>query len=602
MDYVDQLLIRPNPQQGESLSGHIIRMANANYINPHELWRFINIKKHYPQSDMSTIIDLSPDSIDTETLMDLSGLNHKDIEKLTLLPYVSIVYGQQNTISLNNRNLSNVLSTNLRYCPLCLFENLYYKLIWRVLELTRCTKHHVLLIDTCPFCSKQIPLLPANSFIGICPFCNSELTASPVIKNNEKTSCIEEDWLYLFESDKTLTLQPGNISQNQYLALKLLHALSVQKEFFLHTDLLTSIDALRISTLLQMARASCKRNLHFNIILSVLRQLEISLEQFLNEPLPVSFIESVLHKPMKMTLKYSCQAPWCSSFNISGSLKRTATSTKKQKSGKHLNYYLICDKCGTKYAINHNTKELEERGYFIDLAYKKVRGLALTGYSKKAIINTLSISKDVALRCLIFLISNNLIDRQLYNIGLPSTPEPKVISAFKNVQKESGVRFKDLIPQLKLSYSQFLYYSYLPEVRASALENQYIKPLKNEPYMLQERLIKILSDYVKHPAPITIKRVSEALNVCPETLRLHGLYQTIAEFKEQQKCINDTARAEEIKQKSKEMMLQLKNTQIEAVTSKQIYNLLAVNRTVLVRKHPDITKFISQELKKVNKH
>lgn len=50
----------------------------------------------------------------------------------------------------------NLVNKGLRYCPLCLKENRYYRMIWQLKTSFACLKHKVWLIDSCPQCGELI--------------------------------------------------------------------------------------------------------------------------------------------------------------------------------------------------------------------------------------------------------------------------------------------------------------------------------------------------------------------------------------------------------------------------------------------------------------
>jgi len=76
---------------------------------------------------------------------------------------------------------------NLRYCPECLREATYFKLEWRLLYITICTKHKIYLNVDCPQCHQNIKLKHVNVFQNIdqCN-CNYYLREAPKKKVKQK--------------------------------------------------------------------------------------------------------------------------------------------------------------------------------------------------------------------------------------------------------------------------------------------------------------------------------------------------------------------------------------------------------------------------------
>lgn len=603
MNEKSAFLKRPISFAGESLTSLILRTAELNHTRPHVIWRHaLPPRAHYPQSQISSLINCVPDSIfDTSVFSRLVGLDREQLENLTFTPVIRKFFRNETPIEdmSSQRVTSGLIIKSLRYCPLCLNEKPYYRLIWQVQELNVCLEHGVYLIENCPSCNKALPQLAANGVIGFCPHCETSLY-STVAKNtiiNTLHIRIFQDWSYLLNQLCSPLAITTTLDSKQFLAIKVLFiATDKQKIFSWKNKNDGTLNISTISSLLQTCRgtSSTMRHTHLNTLFTVIREKEMPLDEFANLSAPETFIESVLKQDSPLKELYSCQAPWCPSYGQPGSLSRTATSTKRKKDGTHLNYYLFCKECGIEYAIDSSSKGILERGYYIELGWNKVKRLAEEGYSKREISRLLGVPEDKVLRCLIFLIANTLITPENYNFELPKKPKAEIINEFMKLI-QTGDKVKQIRKTLKLSYSEFLYYWSLPEVKIFWLKTTIpASRVYKKDWVTQLPIVnKIL---LKHPEPITIKRVSQMLSIHPESLRLQGLLPEIAEAKKKQKEILQNERSVILKTQADEAIKKLKENNLQT-TSEAVYKILGIGRTVLVRTHPEVTAYISKILK-----
>lgn len=77
--------------------------------------------------------------------------------------------------------LGDSVSKQVRFCPLCLKEKGYFRLIWRFGHLVGCPIHNVYLVDQCPSCGEKVKLLRPNPKIGFCHNCETDLSQAPQI-------------------------------------------------------------------------------------------------------------------------------------------------------------------------------------------------------------------------------------------------------------------------------------------------------------------------------------------------------------------------------------------------------------------------------------
>ncbi len=114
---------------------------------------------------------------------------NKTFQLLVNYPWTGFQYLEK-TKELCSLPTNNLVNNGLRYCPLCLRENRYYRMIWQLKSSFSCLKHKVWLVDNCPQCGELI-LSKTNLY---CPCKNGHL----VSKNQAITEEIPRE-LYLLQ-------------------------------------------------------------------------------------------------------------------------------------------------------------------------------------------------------------------------------------------------------------------------------------------------------------------------------------------------------------------------------------------------------------------
>lgn len=582
-------LFRPSPKNNESLTSYIHRVAIKNHVSNHELWRLLAPNTaHYPQASLSNSLDIYPYSFFDLNLYE-SMLLHKEhrLHTLTFIPLFEKFGIYIDTIP-HSRILSGLIDKYRKYCPACLEEYLYYKLIWQVKEITWCPKHNISLFSKCWNCNKNLNLLPSDSQIGICPYCGEELKNAPAFQTEINNSRLQIDWEYLLNPNKGL--KPiQNCSIQQSLALKLLYMAQNN-----------NLETTSLKPILQIARESKVNQtfVHLSSIFKIIRKVGISMEDFLCLDVPTVFIKSIFKTHVSMNKQYACLAPWCESYQRPGSLIKTSTSTKHKKDGSHSNYYMFCSKCGIEYCID-DKKNLVERGYFISFAWGKIKEAMNQPVIIKEISKSLKVPVDKIRRSIIFLLANKLIKNDNLPLSVPKNHSPELINSFIELIN-SGLNAKIIPKRLNLSYNEFLYYWYLPEIKIAYIRHK--KPqFKRADKTERNNLFNEALDYFAlNNIAITIKSVCEHIGICPETLRNWGLLSKLKEAKELQKNKQIKINTSLFEENARIIIAGLLNNK-SVITSEEVYKLLGVKRNILVRTYPDVQKYISSLMKKAKK-
>ncbi len=595
-------VVRPIPESGESLTSYFQRVAKANYLSPHELWRsFTDKNLRYPQSTSADLIDYVPSSVlDLGKFAAQLKADVGAIDKLTFKVVLEklLPLGFSDEDMLSKRILSSLIYKHRKFCPECVKENSYYKLIWQIEEVKYCYEHEVELLNSCPKCFTHIPLLGVNSIIGICEKCGFNLTYSEtkkvVLNNNENR--IMDDWMFLLSLD---VAKSTDVVNTRTIAIRLLYILNgLQPKLSKEIIDSTSIDLTTVRGLLQSARGSRSMQsfTHLKILLEILRKLQVPLHRFFQIKAPEVFTESVMETKKTIKNCYSCLAPWCSSYVTPGSLKKTGTSKKELEGSQVFHYYMYCEKCGIEYAIDKKAGKLVERGYFINIAWNLVRPRLMSGKNRSEIALELGISQHKVLRSTVFLYANALIDKSLLNLDLPDCPNYKEKNQLIQLVLKGG-KAKELPEKFGWSNAEFLYYWFQLDVIIARIKK--FVPQQNKRANKDQKVAlvkKALEYFIEINKNITIKSICDYLGYSQETLRLWDTLPLIKEAKIKQNQMRSQLFNKTLIDKAEHVIKSYSSNGFKLLSG-ELYKIISINRRVLVRKHPEVTKKITDLLK-----
>ncbi|AFQ42442.1 TniQ family protein [Desulfosporosinus meridiei] len=590
---INRLLITPKPVLTECLTGYISRVARANFVSSHDLWRlFLVPSSHYPQSSMSIILDTYPAS--TFNYIQFGEmLNVEHIEHLTLIPVFKKI-GITDTEILKSRALGGMIEKHRKYCPKCLKENDFYKLMWQVAEVKWCDIHCVTLLEECWNCHKRIPLLPSAGQVGKCPYCECNLAEATTkhVNIGEKKERILRDWQYLLNPEMPGLTPADNLSNQQQLAILIILALQNNSE------------KIKIPTsIMQSARKSrvYESYTHLALLLSILRDVQISLDDFFKLQISEEFVYRILTRPAKIIHRTACLTPWCKGYLKTGTLQRTATSTKMDKNGEKLNYYMVCTECGIEYCLSGPDKGIRERGYFLSFAYNKILPLLRNTNCIKQLAKAINEPEDKIRRSIIYLAANGLIRESKLPLSIPPEHDEEIIKVILN-KIRIGTQAKQIRRDLNMKYNDFLFYWFEPRIRIANVLN---KPI-NRPQRMQTtsskdllRLRDALAYCKDNNIRISIKLISKILEVCPETIRLWGMLPEIKQAKEVQRLALKENRKKELLKKAEEI-IKFNKSIGKLISIELVYKELGYHRTSMWRDHPEVAKHISQLVNRIN--
>lgn len=584
--------VRPNLRTGESLWSYLLRLTSQNgipllsIINSIKQWD----RKYVQRSDLH-LLDIAPGSIlNIEQLSNLTGQSIERLFEATFAPLMK-TFGVNQEIQ-SARFLSGMILDTYRFCPECLKEMLYYRLLWKMAPVTACIKHDVFLVNGCPSCKKQINFVDVE-YLGVCPHCGLllERCQTRPIDVSEREY---QHWIY---EALLILLKPGNHNIKPHeTAIRLLYLQCGKHSYFDRRFIETAVLS-TLPTLLQHARDSLsqKRTLHLSYVLNNLHSHHHSINEFLAIDVPDSFVESVRQGVVRRADQLSCQAPWCTGYRRSGTLMKTGTTLKRRKSGERLLYYLACSKCGCEYAVDEDG-ELQERTYFIE-GYRALQTVYTPLKGIKLLARSLGFTEDKTRRCLAYFCTR--IESYAEWNGARMELETSLLNQVINDVRK-GTMLK-VIQQWKCweSYQQFLVYRFHPEVMRALVDLKRPRQSKRSDGVVKcEKVRETLEGLLERNEDITIVAVCDILGVCPETIRHWGCNYLIAEAKQLQRGQRAQSKKDEIYAEMETYLLSMPTV----VTSRAVYSMLGIQRTVLWRTAPELTAYIHEEIVRHNRN
>ncbi len=151
----------PKPIPGELLSSWIARLALENFQGYCDFCRLAWPENHFGLLD----IDRLEDPKIFSTLVEKTGASPAETYQASLLPWEGVLsenlfardWFRSGILPLGNIQ-KGVVFPGIQYCPACLVEDRepYFRRAWRLVFLTICPQHHLLLRNHCPRCQYPV--------------------------------------------------------------------------------------------------------------------------------------------------------------------------------------------------------------------------------------------------------------------------------------------------------------------------------------------------------------------------------------------------------------------------------------------------------------
>lgn len=583
--------VRPKPLSGESFWSYTLRLAEQNGVSVLTILNAIkNWKQKYVQRADFGLLDVSPGSIvDIEKFSGLTGHTVQELLHTTFHPLLTR-FGVNEDFQ-RSRFMSGLILDTYRFCPQCLEETKYYRLLWKMSPVISCVEHNVYLVERCPACNKQIKFRDVE-LLDVCPHCGFSLTQSQAraIDGDER-----EHQRWINKALCTLLEPRGFLIEPPEVAMRILYLLCGRRSLFerqLAEEALPSV----LPTLLQHARGSLsqKRTLHLSFLLYTLYENRLSMNEFLQTTVPDSFVDSVRQGMVRRSDQLACLAPWCEGYQIPGTLVKTGTTLKRRKSGETLLYYLACTECGCEYAIDEDG-ELQERTYFIE-GYQALKDTNDPLSGIKGLAHSIGFTEDITRRCLAYFCTRMEPDE--WSGASAEVDSALLERVLKDVRK--GTKLK-VIQQWDCweSYQQFLVCRFHPKVMHALIELKWPRPSKrSDSAVKREKVREALDTLLETDEDITIEAVCHIVGVWPETIRGWGCNDEIAKFKRRQHEFRKIQKKQSLYEKVDEYLM---SNSTKPVQVTQLYEHLEVIRTVLWRDMPEVVAYISEQIRSHNR-
>lgn len=209
--YFDVLAYRPQPFAGECLSGYLLRLAEAN--GQLAVQEFIGRLFPTRQKRLSISIFRWEFPVDNwGELPQFSQLSLPELEKMTILPWVAKFrmppVRQYPDLSGPGTFLQGIIDPNLRVCPLCLQEEPYVRLLWRLAPVRACLRHSCYLQGQCHHCQQKLTAIGWRHRHLRCTGCGADLRTLPVAPASpewlDQEARQQRDFQYLQDPDVML--------------------------------------------------------------------------------------------------------------------------------------------------------------------------------------------------------------------------------------------------------------------------------------------------------------------------------------------------------------------------------------------------------------
>jgi ribosomal protein S27E len=356
---VEQFTIRIKPYDGESLSSFLLRADEKNRVDYRAIIDILNrdvyisMRKKYIDR-----LDRLPNRvIDINKLSILLGISVKHLESLSFTPIYRYFLDKKDfDTSYRSVGLEKLLEKNhRRFCPQCIKETGFYKLIWQVKEIHTCNIHNISLTSRCQYCNDKQPYVWEQMTSFRCNYCNNSL-----VKNTAKQAKISEieirkyyDWMYFAEYKNLHLNRIEGLNRQQSLAILFLHTLNGGGDYLDIQFVIRSASKNLVDGLIRLIKGK-ERPIYVTLprLFEILSKINLTIRDFVNQKPSYEFVNSLfsIHKKRELG---PCLTPWCTSYNKNRTMKKVENPYYFRDRKKFLNAS-VCTDCYMKYGF---TKE-----------------------------------------------------------------------------------------------------------------------------------------------------------------------------------------------------------------------------------------------------
>ena len=192
---LNKLTIRLKIFKDESISSYIFRVCKENGLNYLSFWNMIKKPNNdYAQFSEINILDIAPlGHIDSDEYKQITGDTSNSLINNSFFKVIEKFCTHEKVE--RARVLSGIFDYEYRYCPLCLKEKTYNRLVWRIKNIKICNQHKVKILDKCLLCNNLIKYEELRE-LGVCPHCGISLKFKTESENFDEEFLKEQKYLY----------------------------------------------------------------------------------------------------------------------------------------------------------------------------------------------------------------------------------------------------------------------------------------------------------------------------------------------------------------------------------------------------------------------
>jgi len=602
---IEKFTIRLMPKQNEIFSAYLARVAHANFISISELISYVTMDSIAHNCSISSrAFYLDTTSLSQQELIKISYLLGIEKSRIINMTFINVYKKWLNSDEEQINDYKNVLRYMLikderRFCPECLRDNEGYPMLWQIKEIEICDKHNSMLTSICKACGERQPYITNSTSEYMCYKCGRFLYEQESTKGLEPTFVNEQlryykDWHYLLNNNTQII---SNINVNKGLV-----GIAIAYIYIAHIyNINDKLENRFINRLINsIKKNSLIEYVTVNRLLSLIRKINYSLEEFHDLVIPDLFIDSLIHINYDHQLG-PCLAPWCLSYGTNRHMKEI--NQFRCKIGKY-KYASVCMSCFMKYGYSRMNNEWNSIDDEINTIWYGVKPLLETGMTPSAIVKKLGRSPETIFKAVGYLSYNKLINASILSKYTPLNISHDIRECFQILTSAPGKRMKNAYDLFGWKKAEYYYYHAMKEVQEFLLfdSNKEIGMKRKIHRMTKKDWTQDIENCIlfciENDITISIEGISEMLKVSCSTLNKHKINEVIHEAIKKQKLVRIEQLTEKLKIKVR-LLFNLKEQKVEIINCSEVCFFLNKSSNWIKDNIPGLYQWIKE---KVNKH
>lgn len=589
--------IRLKPRKWESLSGYLLRVSEANYVDLSDILQYLRGEAYNMQTRYTFKLDILPDLyINIRRLLELTGIPLHKLNVMTLFPVYNKLYSDSNVESLSI--ITRIITKNKRYiCPTCLKSEGYFKLLWQIEEIEICDIHRTKLQCNCNQCGKELPYLDRSYSEIKCPNCGSLLQSQKSKAIIEHDYLMEqlrkyEEWSYILHTNFPLVPEVSGFSNEKAAIIALLYSIPCKE--LADEPTLGFFNGKYVSGLIANINEKNPpiRRLTIFQLKDILKISGIPIECFSQIKVPSNLVESIIQPTVFQKKEPGpCLAPWCSYYG-------TNISIQAQSKWKDWSDYFVCSDCCIYYSYRKEDGKWKEINGKIELI-EMVRLLVNAGKSVRKISQLTGKGKRKLNEVIGYLAYHQLLSEQFLKKYTPNTCPINPVDCFKQITTlTTNIEMMYKVSQDLFSWSRVEFFYYLATHHVQRFLLGVIRKTNQEQRAedkWQKNVMTVLERLIQSNTEITVQHVIEELQCSRELLQLYGLNKIITQEARKQK-VNQLANELKDLKRSIDMYIDSKEMEKGIVSNKEVYEFIGITRAGVRHKYPEMEEWISERI------